>query len=846
MSLFRILTTTLLALLVWGSAQAVDSRYLADSAQPAGTILSAGDTATAYQATTEALHTLAVLGETPAAVDSGLAWLAETAPETTESLARRVTVSALHGIALAGDADALLAHQNRDGGFGALPGFGSTSWDTAIALNALGMADLTGEPEAVAAMQYLLAQQSAAGGWPLGVQVDHPYTTARALHALWYFRHRYAITEPLERAKTLLLAQRQADGQWQEVPLTALALEAVLPLLPTLAPVVDGIEALQAAQQADGSWGGDVYATALALRAIHDSKIESNPTDPGSIIPNPDLGVIRGRVVDADSGAPLSGVAVVLSGTAAATVTTDTNGQFFFSGLDAGAYLLSLTVEGYGSFSSPVGLTSGAQVDLGDIALAQAITHTTGTIRGRVTQASTGAALASVTIKANGLTTTTNSNGEYQINDVPPGTVTLSASRSGYTTVSATAEVTAGGIVVFSPQLTYAGWPSLHGTITDAITGDPIAGVQVALSGANSKTATTSSSGAYSLSSLNEGATTITVTYAGYLELQVTLEMVAGQSYTFSPVLTPITASGVVLQGTVVDAATGDPINGAAIVLGGVNDATVQTDLAGHYRFEGLVAGETTISVVADGYGEVLLTATLLDGRENYLPITLLAEGDVLPTTEVSGRVVQSGSAMPVPGAVVEAIQGEVVVSAIADLDGNFTLEGVTGGVWRLDVRRSGFIAFTTEFVVPYALPPVLLGDITMEAVGRFPDLVPYGVDRSGATSDPATFRFSGTLNITIANLGEAATQRGFNVDLYLDSNGDGIYQADGDRLVATTRVDETLEPEAILRATLAVDTELPFRDAPLMVWLDSGGEIPELVEENNQAPTSELTGCGP
>ncbi|HHV80203.1 TPA: hypothetical protein GXX44_00785 [bacterium] len=60
----------------------------------------------------------------------------------------------------------------------------------------------------------------------------------------------------------------------------------------------------------------------------------------------------------------------------------------------------------------------------------------TGSISGTVKNAVTGDALSGATVKAGGIQTTTGSNGTYKLENVPAGTQTVTASKTGYITDS--------------------------------------------------------------------------------------------------------------------------------------------------------------------------------------------------------------------------------------------------------------------------------------------------------------------------------------------------------------------------------------------------------------------------
>jgi hypothetical protein len=107
--------------------------------------------------------------------------------------------------------------------------------------------------------------------------------------------------------------------------------------------------------------------------------------------PNPDYATIQGQVIDAQTGLPLSGVAVSLSGGASGALTTPSDGVFSFRNLGPGSYSLQLALINYATLSVSTVAGVGQRVDLGAFALAKSQGAATGTIRGTVTDAATGA-----------------------------------------------------------------------------------------------------------------------------------------------------------------------------------------------------------------------------------------------------------------------------------------------------------------------------------------------------------------------------------------------------------------------------------------------------------------------
>lgn len=120
---------------------------------------------------------------------------------------------------------------------------------------------------------------------------------------------------------------------------------------------------------------------------------------------------VKGVVTDSDSGRPLAGVSVKLSGAAAAT-TTDAKGAYTIRVSSAEA-VLEFSLEGYVARKVP---TEGrTQVDVALKPVSQ--TREPGVVKGVVTDSDTGGPLAGVTVVLSGSTrgTTTDAKGAYTL-----------------------------------------------------------------------------------------------------------------------------------------------------------------------------------------------------------------------------------------------------------------------------------------------------------------------------------------------------------------------------------------------------------------------------------------------
>lgn len=134
-------------------------------------------------------------------------------------------------------------------------------------------------------------------------------------------------------------------------------------------------------------------------------------------------GQLSGKVVFAD-GSDASGLTVTLSGTDTRGAQTDSAGSYSFTGLRAGAYLISAEVpgsrEGRQSVSVLVGGATGAMIpDLTFTLL--------GTLTGNVKAGTTNAPNVAVNVPGTELFTLTDANGDFILRNVPTGMRTVQA-----------------------------------------------------------------------------------------------------------------------------------------------------------------------------------------------------------------------------------------------------------------------------------------------------------------------------------------------------------------------------------------------------------------------------------
>jgi archaellum component FlaF (FlaF/FlaG flagellin family) len=161
--------------------------------------------------------------------------------------------------------------------------------------------------------------------------------------------------------------------------------------------------------------------------------------------------------VTASDGSALSGVTMTLSGASTGTVTTDTGGNYSFTGLADGTYTITPSLTGYTFSPSSLTVTvSGGDVTGQNFTGTAGGTTATYSISGRV-GTTTGSPLPGVTLTLSGAaatTTNTNGSGSYSFTGLANGTYTITPSKNRYTFTPASITLTVNGADVSGQNFT--------------------------------------------------------------------------------------------------------------------------------------------------------------------------------------------------------------------------------------------------------------------------------------------------------------------------------------------------------------------------------------------------------
>lgn len=538
----------------------------------------------------------------------------------TEFLSRRILLKLRLGKSFKNDLEILKTRQNRDGGFGSEPGFGSSVYDTAFALQALANSGNKATSTASGALSYIKTQQSFDGSFSVNAQNSSTnYITALVLRALQPYIYTFDIGSVLSKAQSYLDIKAQENSGWVNDWEAAQFLLAIVPTTTDSEKYQKTVDWLKLQQLDSGAWQGDVFATALAIQALYLSENISHPTAP-------DKSTLNGRLLDANNKQPLYGAIVQVD--ADRSVATNSQGVFSFSGLDEGQHQVSYLLDGYYSASQNISITKPQLIDVGDIYLNQIPNN--GMISGVIVSTENNSPLSGVSIRIeqNGATQETFSDvqGRYQLL-VSEGQVFIALSHANYHGASASANIENGAHLQFSVGLTPINDDviplKIEGRLVDAVTLQPIAAAIISIQ-STADTNTTNDNGYFELHPTAIGEQVLHFTKSGYYAAQSKIILPNQGLHNLGTILLePMQVGASKVYGYITDANTGEGIAGARVSIEG---QTTTTNTDGFYTIENVEAGEFVIGAQANTYSYAstsvrLKQASALEINLSMLPI---------------------------------------------------------------------------------------------------------------------------------------------------------------------------------------------------------------------------------
>jgi hypothetical protein len=495
-------------------------------------------------------------------------------------------------------------------------------------------------------------------------------------------------------------------------------------------------------------------------------------------------GSIIGTVVDEDTSEPIPGVVANIkneAGIPIVSVITDQDGKFETPNVPSGTVIISVNPIGNGNHSQGAIVETGAET----VTLIT-VSPVTGDLTGTITDPNgvpiAGAAIQIIDAKRSVVTTVlTQSDGRYTVLDLLPGIYTMIVSSRGYEQWSLSVFIEKGETTVTNLPLALDPG-SVEGVVTNVESGAFLARVNIELrlissSGPVVVSTLTDEQGRYRFSHVANGNYTVIATKQEFGNDSVAILVEPGTTAFADLQLIPVTSS---VSGTVQNGDGSLPLINTLLRLAdnnGVVIAEVQTDKNGNFVIEGLLPGEFSLAAINNDYRSRVLEFTAAPNSMSVLNFNLIA----IPSL-FSGFVTDAETGLPIVGAIVEtfdlfsspvevgltntlAVLGRPVAVALTNIDGFYTIPGLSDGTYTLRASAQGygsdsrqsFVLVNETKVENFALPGTpasISGTVTISGNGSLSNAEVNVFDEDGVRVGSVSTGTDGTYLVSNLDAG--------------------------------------------------------------------------------------------
>ncbi len=417
------------------------------------------------------------------------------------------------------------------------------------------------------------------------------------------------------------------------------------------------------------------------------------------------FGTISGTVVDEEGNLIIGeDIAIRLvdeNGAVMQTILADSNGTFTFSFLQQGRYVLSVTAQGFQAAVVPVLVTAGETTNV-PVQLQRGI----GSVSGIVVNTSTNVGIEGALVTAKDLngntlaTETTDQSGNFVISNLPPGTLNITGSRTGFGSDSKAVIIESGEVSLTTLSLT-VNPGTLQGMVVNQRTGNPIAGATVKVTDFTSAvvaTVLTESSGNYALFTLSPGQYQVTAAAPNFSTQIASADLdpneIVVDDFFLEP--DPGRLSGVVSNGITGEAVVNALVEVRTLGPAGPVIATAITDQSGNYVVNSLPPGVYTVVATREGFGTAEASDEV-NSNQTTLQDLVLFPG----SSNVQGRVTSS-EGDPLPDTLIRLVNGvgAPVKEVQTDIDGSYLISQFDAGSYSIIALNPNYESQLREFTV--------------------------------------------------------------------------------------------------------------------------------------------------
>ncbi len=424
--------------------------------------------------------------------------------------------------------------------------------------------------------------------------------------------------------------------------------------------------------------------------AIQGVTVQANVTTPADFILQPDPGNLTGHVINASTIAPIPGatINVFQNNILIATTTTDGSGGYTILGLPEGSYSVTASHINFGTVVLGVSILPNQTsllnfflpVQSSTIAGQVTLANTATPVVGAVVNVFQGAILVNFSVS--------DSNGNYSISGIQPGSYSVRASALNLQTDVQGAVVQAGLTTTINFGL-FPAESAIAGQVSNITTGLPIAGVIIEVTQNNVPigSAITNVNGTYTVPSLFPGNF---IVVAHIINYQTETKAATVQFSQTTPVDFTLTADPGALMGQVVDASNGNPIAGAVVEVlnGAIIVATGVTDNNGNYVILSLAPpGDYIVRASATNYQTAVQGAVIVSNQTTTANFAL----QPMPG-RISGTVIDAVTSAVIPGATINILQGiQLIATTLTDAAGNYLVSNLAPGTYTTNASAPNY-----------------------------------------------------------------------------------------------------------------------------------------------------------
>lgn len=392
-------------------------------------------------------------------------------------------------------------------------------------------------------------------------------------------------------------------------------------------------------------------------------------------------GSVAGTVTDKDSGHAVVFALVSIGSTES---ETDWDGHYQLDGIPAGAQTITCRHIGFESYTGSVDVKAGETVTH-DIEMTRKPGY--GLVVGFVYSIEDLKTLEGVKVSIGDVENHTRILGFYWLLGAREGTRTIHAQKPGYENYSDTVEVKALGITFKSFNMTpIPTTGNVEGWVTDSDTGGSIFLAKIQI---GNSTVWSDTDGYYKLTGITAGDKTIYAGKYGYDNYSGTVTVTAGETTEYDIGMSKKDDTGIV-EGTVVDKNSGDPLESALVYIGSISD---YTDSEGKYQLKGVKKGTKLAYTQKDGYYGDISWVNIEAGQTTTHDVQLSPKNT---KGAVQGIVTDNNT-----GYALDDVQVSIgAIQSTTNILGYYQLNGVEQGDQTIVALKSGYNEYSGTVTV--------------------------------------------------------------------------------------------------------------------------------------------------